>query len=253
MFDLNFWQWGLLLAGSALVGLSKTGIAGLGILTVAIFANVLPARESTGVLLPLLICGDVVAVTMYRRHAVWSHLWRLCPWVAAGVVLGFGAMYLVREAHLFQRVIGGILLGMVTLHLWRRWGPARNEDLLEQQEPHQWWFSALMGIMAGFTTMVANAAGPVMILYMLAMQLPKMEFMGTGAWFFLSVNLFKVPFSYRLNLISSASLALDLRLAGMVLAGALTGRLVIGRINQRLFEILALAFTMLASLRMLFA
>ena len=119
MSDLDFWQWGLLLAGAALVGLSKTGIAGLGILTAAIFANVLPARESTGVLLPLLICGDVIAVTMYRRHAVRLHFWRLCPWVAAGVILGFGAVYLIREAHLFQRMIGGILLGMVALHLWQ--------------------------------------------------------------------------------------------------------------------------------------
>ena len=249
MFELNALQWTLLLAASAMVGLSKTGIAGLGILTVAVFANVLPARESTGVLLPLLICGDVVAVAMYRRHAVWPHLWKLCPWVAAGVTLGFFAMGWMKDAHLFQHVIGGILLGMVAVHIWRKRESARAGSA--DRIPHRWWFSALAGVMAGFTTMVANAAGPVMILYMLAMRLPKMEFMGTGAWFFLAVNLFKVPFSYRLDLITPASLALDLRLAGLVLAGALLGRLIIGRINQNLFEILALAFTILAALRML--
>jgi hypothetical protein len=113
------------------------------------------------------------------------------------------------------------------------------------------WFAALMGTMAGFTTMVANAAGPVMILYMLSMHLPKMEFLGTGAWFFLAVNLFKVPFSYRLDLITAASLTLDLRLAPLVVVGAVIGRLLIGHINQRLFETLALALTVLAAARML--
>jgi len=248
MFYLNAWQWAALLAGSALVGLSKTGIAGLGIFTVAIFANVLPARESTGVLLPLLICGDLVAVPLYHRHAVWSHLWKLCPWVAAGVVLGFLAMGQLQGDRQFQRLIGAILLGMVAVHVWRQRSSARDADRI----PHQAWFAALMGALAGFTTMVANAAGPVMILYLLSMRLPKMEFLGTGAWFFLTVNLFKVPFSRRLDLITASSLMLDLKLAPLVIAGAILGRWLIGRVNQRLFEILALAFTTLAALRMVF-
>lgn len=251
MFEMSLWEWVVLLLGSLAVGLSKTGIAGLGIFTVALFASVLPARESTGVLLLLLICGDLIAVPLYRRHAVWPHLWKLCPWVAAGVILGYLAMGHLQGDKAFQRMIGGILLGMAAIHLWRQRQLARDPDRTNDRVPHRMWFAALMGTMAGFTTMVANAAGPVMILYMLSMQLPKMEFMGTGAWFFLAVNLFKVPFSYRLDLITPASLMLDLKLAPMVVLGAVLGRLLIGHINQRLFETLALVLAVLAAVRML--
>jgi len=148
-------------------------------------------------------------------------------------------------------MIGVILLGMVAVHVWRQRQLARNSKPADGDVPHRLWFAALMGTMAGFTTMVANAAGPVMILYMLSMRLPKMEFLGTGAWFFLAVNLFKVPFSYRLDLITTASLALDLRLAPLAVIGAVFGRMLIGHINQRLFETLALALTFLAAARML--
>ena len=251
MFEMSLWEWVVLLLGSLAVGLSKTGIAGLGIFTVALFASVLPARESTGVLLLLLICGDLIAVPLYRRHAVWPHLWKLCPWVAAGVILGYLAMGHLQGDKAFQRMIGGILLGMAAIHLWRQRQLVRDPDRTNDRVPHRMWFAALMGTMAGFTTMVANAAGPVMILYMLSMQLPKMEFMGTGAWFFLAVNLFKVPFSYRLDLITPASLMLDLKLAPMVVLGAVLGRLLIGHINQRLFETLALVLAVLAAVRML--
>jgi hypothetical protein len=171
--------------------------------------------------------------------------------VATGVLLGFFAMGQLQGDKAFQRMIGGILLGMVVVHVWRQRQLARDPVRTNDRIPHRMWFAALMGTMAGFTTMVANAAGPVMILYMLSMQLPKMEFLGTGAWFFLAVNLFKVPFSYQLDLITAASLTLDLRLAPPVVVGAVLGRLLIGHINQRLFETLALALTVLAAARML--
>ncbi len=247
--DVSVWQWVVLAAGSFLVGVSKTGIAGLGMLTVAIFAALLPARASTGVLLPLLICGDFVAVAAYRRHAVWSHLIRLCPWVAAGVVSGYAAMGRLQGDRGFQNLIGWILLAMSAVHVWRQYRLSRADSATDGL-PHSRWFAAVMGVLAGFTTMVANAAGPVMILYLLAMQLPKMEFLGTGAWFFLGVNLFKVPFSWQLGLITPASLAIDLKLAAAVVVGALAGRALVRHINQRLFEALALALSALAALRM---
>ena len=96
MFDLQPWQWTLVVLGAFLAGVAKTGIAGLGILTLAIYANILPSKESTGIILPMLICADVVAVVAYRRHAVWSYLWRLFPWVAAGVVAGLAALLRLR-------------------------------------------------------------------------------------------------------------------------------------------------------------
>jgi len=180
-----------------------------------------------------------------------GHLLKLSPWVAGGVVLGFFAMGHLQDEKLFRRFLGAILLGLVVSHLWRRRSMIGNREKGENQIPHQLWFASLMGVMAGFTTMVANASGPIMILYFVAMRLSKMEFLGTGAWFFLCVNLLKVPFSYRLELITRGSLALDAQLAVFVAAGTVVGHLLVGRINQRQFETLALSFTALAALRML--
>src|SRR5512145_2990629 len=126
--QLTEWQWALLCAGAFVTGLSKTGIAGLGVLAVALFANALPARESTGALLPLLLCADVFGVAFFRKHASWPHLWKLFPWVVAGVVAGFFALDHVSNLAV-QRMIGAILLSMVALHFWRQ----RQDESLAQR------------------------------------------------------------------------------------------------------------------------
>jgi hypothetical protein len=247
--DLELWQWALLLLGAFLIGVSKTGVAGLGAFAVAVFALSLPARESVGTVLPVLITADFVAVAAYRRHADWSQLIRLFPWAIVGVIAGYLMVGYIDDRQ-FAVLIGTILLTFATLQWWRS-RPSRTPATGTDDIPRSLWFVATMGILAGFTTMVANAAGPIMVLYLLAMRLPKMAFIGTTAWYFLLVNLFKVPFSVGLGLITSASLALDLRLAPAAIAGALSGRVLIRHIDQRLFENLALAFTFLAALRLL--
>jgi len=244
--DLSLWQWVLLALGAFCSGLSKTGIAGLGVLPVALFANALPARASTGALLPLLLCGDLFGVAFFRKHASWPHLWRLFPWVIAGVVAGYLAMDRISNAQV-QRMIGGILLVMVGLHVWRQ----RQADRLDDRLPHSVWFASLTGFLAGFTTMVANAAGPVMGLYLLAIGLPKLAFIGTGAWFFMLVNAFKVPFSVRLGLINADSLKVDALLVLPMIPGALLGPILLKRINQRAFEMMVLMLTVLAALRLI--
>ena len=82
-------QWVLAVVAALLVGVAKTGIAGIGMLFVVIFAQILPAKQATGLVLPLLCFGDLVAVAAYRQHAAWRHLWRLFPWTALGVVVGY--------------------------------------------------------------------------------------------------------------------------------------------------------------------
>jgi uncharacterized membrane protein YfcA len=218
----------------------------LGILPVALFANVLPARESTGALLPLLLCGDVIGVTIYRKHASWPHLWRLFPWVIVGVIAGFFALGRVNNAHI-QRLIGIILLVMALLYWWR----GSQQGDLASRLPHSLWVAALMGILAGFTTMVANAAGPVMILYLLAIGLPNLIFIGTSAWFFLLVNAFKVPFSVKLGLITPPSLLMDAILLLPMIPGAMLGPRLLAHINQRLFERMVLALTLAGVVRLL--
>jgi uncharacterized membrane protein YfcA len=271
------WQWGLAILGALLIGVSKTGFSGAGILAVAIFAQILAARASTGIVLPLLISADVVAVTAFRRHAVWHHLWRMFPWTAAGIVAGYFAMAHINDAQVKQ-LIGWILVVLVGLQFARKLRdvrarpttPATRAALQEvghsdyssappppasggEARNEQGWvpYVASMGLLAGFTTMTANAAGPIMILYLLAVGLPKMEFVGTGAWFFLIINLFKIPFSYEQGLINGPSLLFDLKIAPVAIAGALWGRVLVKKINQPAFEIMALAFAIIGAIRLL--
>lgn len=243
----TWWQWLLAGLGAFLIGLSKTGIAGIGILAVAIFASVLPARESVGTVLVTLIAGDLVAVAAYRREVSWAHLWRLFPWTAVGVVLGALALNRIAD-HGVRRLIGGILLGLIAVHLVRQRSPSSAAALDYSRRP---WLVGLTGLLAGFTTMVANAAGPIMVMYLLALRLPKLFFIGTAAWFFLVLNLFKVPFSLGLGLITPASISISLRLIPLAVLGALSGRRLVHAIDQRLFERLALGLTLIAAIRLL--
>ena len=251
-FTFEPWQWALLALGAFMVGLAKTGIAGLGMLFVVIFSHLMPAKQATGVVLPLLCFGDVVAVLLYRQHASWTHLWRMFPWTAAGVIVGYVAMERItnREASV---LIGAIVIALVALHLWRRrrgaGKPAAGAGAAAPAVPP--WVAPVIGVVAGFATLVANAAGPLMAIYLIAMRLPKMEFVGTAAVFFLILNLFKVPFMIELGLINGPSLMLNLKLVAVVFAGALLGRKLLGHINQRLFENFALTASVLAGLKLL--
>lgn len=245
MFEFQPWQWAILVFGAFLIGVAKTGIAGLGVLTVALYANILPPKQSTGMILPMLVCADIVAVVTYRRHASWNHLWRLFPWVVPGVLAGYFAMGRVDDNQV-RHGIGAILVVMVALHLWRQRSNA------EGTLPHTMWFAAVTGLLAGFTTMVANAAGPIMTLYLLAVGLPKLEFLGTGAWYFLIINVGKLPLSQHLGLITPDTLLFNLKLVPVVAAGAWLGRWVVPRISLLWFERLALAMTLVAALRLLF-
>jgi hypothetical protein len=245
--QLELWQWALGALGAFLVGLSKTGIPGLGILNVAIFALAFPARESVGLVLVILICADIVAVSAYRRDASWPHLLRLFPWAAVGIVAGYFALGRVDESQM-RRLIGGILFVLVIFQYLRSRRPAPAPG--EEQPAHP-LFAPITGMTAGFTTMVANAAGPVMMLYLLAMRLPKIAFVGTAAWYFFVLNLFKVPFSASLGLINTSTIGISLILGIFGMLGALIGRPIVERLNQRTFEMLALGLTFVASIAML--
>ena len=245
--NLNAWQWTFLALGAFLTGLTKTGVPGLGVLAVAFFANALSARASTGALLPLLICADFIGLAYFRKHASWSHLWKLFPWVLVGILAGYFTLGRISDAKV-RWLIGGILIGMVAINCWRRW----RSDRLSSAIPHTTWFAALTGILAGFATMVANAAGPVMTLYLLAIEMPKLVLIGTGAWFFMLVNTLKVPFSVQLGLITPQSLWLDAVLILPMIPGALLGPVILRHINQAKFEAMVLILAALAALRLFF-
>lgn len=250
MPDLTADAWLWLTLAAFLVGFAKTAIGGVAALAVVIFASVLPARESTGALLPLLLCGDLVAVTYYRRHADWGTLLRLVPGVVPGLVLG-AAFIAVVDNDVMVRGIGLVLLVMTGLHLWQRRGRGTGPlEAVAAIRPHV-AVTLLVGLAAGFATMTANAAGAVMTVYLIMAGLRKLELLGTGAWFFLAVNLAKVPFSAGLSLISTDSLVTDVLLVPAMLAGAAVGVAVIHRVSQRGFELAALALTAVASMILL--
>ena len=239
--EITFVAWiGLALAG-VLIGVAKTAISGVGSVAIVIFAVVLPARESTGAVLPLLLCGDVVAVAYYRRHADWAILGRLLPGVLPGLLLGVAFLAVADDA-VMRESIAVILLVMCAIQLWQR---SRGNDLgalRPPTRPHR-ALSLTMGATAGFATMTANAAGPVTTLYLIMARLPKLQMLGTGAWFYLTVNLAKVPLSASLGLITPASLAMDALLIPAMLVGAVCGIWLIRGMGQARFEMLALTFS----------
>ncbi|MEV8017394.1 sulfite exporter TauE/SafE family protein [Streptomyces sp. NPDC086554] len=245
--DISLWEFAALAAAALLVGFSKTAVSGANTVSLAVFAAVLPARESTGVLLPILIAGDVLAVLIYRRHAHWPTLWRLFPAVAAGVVVGTVFLMWADDAGV-RTSIGAILLLMAAVTLWRRRAAPADEG-----EPGSGsrLKAPAYGVLGGFTTMVANAGGPVLSMYLLSAGFRKLSFLGTSAWFFLIVNTSKVPFSVGLGLIDAHSLLLDAALVLFVLPGAYIGKVAVHRINQRLFEQLVIGATVLGGLQLL--
>ncbi|MFJ9742169.1 sulfite exporter TauE/SafE family protein [Streptomyces sp. NPDC101166] len=247
---LTGWEFAALACAAVLVGFSKTAVSGANTVSLAIFAAVLPARASTGVLLPILIAGDVLAVLTYRRHAHWPTLWRLFPAVAVGVVAGTAFLMWADDA-VVRTSIGAILLFMAAVTVWRR----RTADATAEPEGVASRAGRIKarsyGVLGGFTTMVANAGGPVMSMYLLSAGFRKLGFLGTSAFFFLIVNVSKVPFSVGLGLIDARSLLLDATLVAFVVPGALLGKWAVDRINQRLFEQLVIAATVVGGLQLL--
>lgn len=248
MPDLSVLDWVLLVVAVLAIGFAKTAISGAGSIAVAAFALALPARESTGTILPLLLLGDLFAIGVYRRHADWGLIRRLLPWVAVGI--GAGAAFVaVADDTIMRRTIGGVLLVLAVVQLTS--GGGRLARLVhgpggpggDAVTSRHRVLAAVAGIAAGFVTMVANAAGAVMTLYLLLSGLAMMQFLGTTAWFFFLVNLAKLPFSIGLGLVGPGSLLLDLTLAPLVAVGALLGVLLVRRLDEAQFEkaVLALA------------
>jgi len=240
--------WGILGVAAFLIGFSKTGLPGFAIVAVPLSALVIPARESTGIILPMLIVGDVFAVLLYRRHARWRHLVRLIPWALAGIFIGYRILAVVTDRQL-RPLIGILILAMVSVAKWQE---LRSNEGTEMMLSQHWAFAAIMGLVAGIATMLANAAGPVMTMYLLAMGVSKNEFIGTGAWFFCIVNCLKVPFSSNLGLITHESLLLNVRLVPAIIAGVVLGSIFLRKIPQRMFMRLAQVLAACGAVKLLF-
>lgn len=235
---LDLWQWIFGALAALLVGVSKTGVPGAGILVVVLLANVFDGRASVGIMLPMLIFGDIFAVAWYRRHAQWKILIRLLPWVVVGMALGAAALQFTAKASgtkdILNIVIGALVLIMLALYFLQK------RLNLTPKSPAG---VAATGATAGFATTVSNAAGPVMSIYMAAHEMPKEQFMGTIAWYFLIINASKLPIFLVLShlhpdkpMITAASMKFNLITFPMVLAGVFIGKWMLPRISQKAFD-----------------
>ena len=238
--SLPLWGWLVLALCALLIGFAKTAIGGVAMIAVVLAAIVLPAKDSTGVVLVMLLVGDLVAIWTYRHDVDWKLIGRLVVPVLLGI--GLGAVFLgwVDSATL-KRTIGVILLVLLVIGFW--------PDKLGTHRPS---VGMAYGGLAGFTTMVANAGGPPMNLYLLAAKYDKWRFLGTTAWFFFAVNLTKLPVSIGIGIVRPDTAVLAAVMVPLVLLGTWIGRLTIKRIDQATFEKLVTIFVAVSALYLVF-
>jgi uncharacterized membrane protein YfcA len=230
--------------GALLIGMAKAGLAGCGLMSVLLFANAFGAKTSTGVVLPLLITADFMGYYLLRGGGKWRQIIPLVPPAIAGIVIGWWLLDRL-DNHVARITIGWIILALVLLKLVIDW----KREQLKEMHKHP-LFTGAMGVLAGAVTMLANAAGPVMTVYLLAKRFEKSEYLGVFTRFFLFINLVKVPFSANIGLINGPSLVTNLVLLPAVVLGAVIGWRVVKVMSQRVFEWVVFAFAIVAALKL---
>lgn len=230
----------LVFAGAFILGLAKAGLRGIDMLNVTLMALVFGGKASTGIVLPLLCIADIAAVIYYHRHAQWSHFWKLVPWMAAGILIGVYAGKDMNEV-IFRKVMAVIIILTVIVMVVM-------EIIKSKNVPGHPLFAVSTGVMAGITTMLGNLAGAFSNLYFLAMRLPKNDFIGTTAWLFLVINLFKLPFQvlYWKN-ITVSSLQTDLLLFPALASGFLIGLRIVKQIKDDHYRKVVIVLTLIGA------
>ena len=242
--DLTVSQWVALCAAAFVITMSKTSIPGIGLFAVVLLANFFPAKESTGLLLPILAMADVFAVAYYRRHAEWKHVLRLLPWALVGICIGSVLVRYITDVH-FKPIIGVTVIIIFALSFWR-------SRLSADNVPTHWSFAAFMGLLAGCITQLANAAGPIMIIYLLAMRFDKRKLIGTAAWYFLILNWLKIPIFIWEGRITMSSLLTDLCVLPVIAVSAFVGVVVLKKIPQKWFNIVIQILIVISAVKLLF-
>lgn len=231
----------LIFLGAFIIGLAKAGLKGIDMLNVTIMALIFGSKASTGIVLPLLCAADIAAVWYYNRHAQWKHFWKIIPWMAAGILIGVYAGKDMDEA-LFRKIMAVIIIITVVMII----GMEFNKT---NKVPSHPLFAATTGIAAGFTTMLGNLAGAFANIYFLAMRLPKNDFIGTAAWVFLVINLFKLPFQVLFwKNINAATLQTDLILLPALVVGFITGLKIVQRVQDDGYRKLVIVLTLIGAI-----
>ncbi len=245
LFDESVLNWLLIALSAFIIGLSKAGIKGIEMMNVTIMAIVFGGKASTGIVLPLLCIADIMAVKYYHRHAQWNHFWKLLPWMIAGILIGVFVGKDLNET-IFRKIMAFIILLTVAIMLLLEMGQAF-------ELPSNKLFVAGMGLTAGFTTMLGNLAGAFSNIYFLATRMLKNDFIGTAAWVFLVINLFKLPFQviYWKN-ITLASLRLDLILLPALIIGFWAGIKIVAKIKDDSYRKVVFVLTLVGAVFIFF-
>ena len=241
-------EYAIALTASVCIGMSKAGFSGISLISVFLMADLYGAIPSTGIVLPLLIVADIAVYRGFMKHGSWDAVWKLLPATVVGLAIGWWLLGVMAPHPVAaKRAIGGCILGMVALQAVKAWKPVAFDRLAGSRS-----FGTAAGAAGGITTMLANAAGPVIQLYLLSRRLPKMELLGIGARFFLLVNILKLPLSGSLNLITAETLVDNVKCLPGIFAGILIGKWLIVRVSQRGFEWMVIGFSLLAAGKLIF-
>lgn len=243
--DISLTSWILACAAAFVIGMSKAGIKGIAVINVTFMALAFGAKESTGLVVPLLVLADIFAVIYYNRHTQWNYVFKVLPWMVLGVLVG---VYIGKDlpASLFKTGMVTIILITVFMMYW--WDRKKIKTV-----PKHWAFSSSIGLIAGITTMVGNLAGAFSNIYFLAMRLPKNHFIGTAAWLFLIINIIKLPFHFFVwETISKETIVLNLKLLPAILIGFVVGIKIIKLIKEAFFRKMILVLTALGAILILF-
>lgn len=239
-------QWALVGLSGLLIGMNKAGLMGMAMAAIPLMAGIFGAQLSVGVILPMLITADVVAVLYYRRHAEWGVVVRLLPWTLIGVGIGVVVGDIIPEES-FRMLLAIVVLAGLVLLVYKE---VVHRDV---NVPEKLWIAAVLGVAAGFATMVGNAAGPIMALYLLSMGMTKNQFIGTGAWFFFIVNVLKVPFHVAVwGTITFDTLLVNLYAVPIIVAGGFLGLFLVRFFRERPYRVFVIGATALISLRLFF-
>ena len=244
-FDFSILQWLLLAVCAILVGMSKVGVPGVSLIVVPTLAIIFGGKSSTGILLPMLMMADLFGVSYYHRHAKCKYLIKLLPWAFIGVGIALWVGEVVNDEW-FKNIIAILVFISIGLMLWKD----RKRD--KQFFPDTWWFAASMGVLGGFATMIGNVAGPVFAIYLLAMHLPKNNFIGTTAWFFIIINFTKFPLHiFVWKTISWDSLLFDFTLLPAIALGAFLGIWLVKRFSDKTYRVFVIFVTVLSAFLLL--
>jgi len=240
LFTDSVANWILICLASFVIGLSKAGLKGIDMMNITIMAIVFGGKASTGIVLPLLCAADILAVIYYNRHAQWTYFWKLIPWMFVGILVGVYAGKDMDET-LFRRIMAVIIILTVVIMLVLEF--RKNVAI-----PANKLFAAGMGLVSGFTTMLGNLAGAFSNIYFLAMRMSKNDFIGTAAWLYLVVNLFKLPFQifYWKN-ITLATLQTDLYLLPALLIGFWAGVKIVSKIKDDSYRKIVILLTLIGA------